>query len=90
MGIHQHAASVVGAATAGGSARSHLCAVRQRPGYQQGGGFKYGKNKKEAAIERKRLFKIIEDLVLWENTTNEDVLKLPAPRSDARGGKFAS
>ena len=34
------------------------------PGYQQGGGFKYGKNKKEAAIERKRLFKIIEDLVL--------------------------
>jgi putative DNA methylase len=44
------------------------------PGYQQGGGFKYGKNKKEAAIERKRLFKIIEDLVLWENTTNEEVL----------------
>ncbi len=25
--------------------------------------------------ERKRLFKIIEDLVLWENTTNETVLK---------------
>ncbi len=46
------------------------------PGYQQGGGFKYGKNKKEAAIERKRLFKIIEDLVLWENTANEDVLTL--------------
>src|SRR5450432_6522 len=45
------------------------------PGYQQGGGFKYGKNKKEAAIERKRLFKIIEDLVLWENTTNEEVLQ---------------
>lgn len=45
------------------------------PGYQQGGGFKYGKNKKEAAIERKRLFKIIEDLVLWENTTNEVVLE---------------
>ncbi len=44
------------------------------PGYQQGGGFKYGMNKKEAAIERKRLFKIIEDLVLWENTTNEEVL----------------
>ncbi len=44
------------------------------PGYQQGGGFRYGKNKKEAAIERKRLFKIIEDLVLWENTTNEVVL----------------
>jgi putative DNA methylase len=45
------------------------------PGYQQGGGFKYGVNKKEAAIERKRLFKIIEDLVLWENTTNEVVLE---------------
>ncbi len=45
------------------------------PGYQQGGGFKYGMNKKDAAIERKRLFKIIEDLVLWENTTNEEVLE---------------
>ena len=45
------------------------------PGYQQGGGFKYGVNKKEAAIERKRLFKIIEDLVKWENTTNEEVLE---------------
>ena len=45
------------------------------PGYQQGGGFKYGKNKKEAAVERKRLFKIIEDLVLWKNTTNEEVLE---------------
>jgi len=45
------------------------------PGYQQGGGFKYGKNKKEAAVERKRLFKIIEDLVLWENTNNEEVLE---------------
>jgi putative DNA methylase len=52
------------------------------PGYQQGGGFKYGKNKKEAAIERKRLFKIIEDLVLWENTTNEDVLE--AARAEIR------
>jgi putative DNA methylase len=45
------------------------------PGYQQGGGFKYGKNKKDAAIERKRLFQIIEDLVKWENTTNEEVLE---------------
>ena len=25
--------------------------------------------------ERKRLFKVIEDLVVWENSTNEDVLK---------------
>jgi len=45
------------------------------PGYQQGGGFKYGKNKRDAAIERKRLFKIIEDLVLWENTSNDVVLE---------------
>jgi putative DNA methylase len=45
------------------------------PGYQQGGGFKYGMNKKDAAKERARLFKIIEDLVLWENTTNEVVLE---------------
>lgn len=28
-----------------------------------------------AEQERNRLFKIIEDLVLWENTTNEEVLK---------------
>ncbi len=45
------------------------------PGYQQGDGFKYGVNKKDAAVERKRLFKIIEELVRWENTTNEDVLE---------------
>jgi putative DNA methylase len=45
------------------------------PGYQQGGGFRYGKNKKEAADERKRLFKIIEDLVLWNNTNNEEILR---------------
>ena len=44
------------------------------PGYQQGGGFKYGINKEKAVIERERLFKIIEDLVLWENTNNETVL----------------
>lgn len=44
------------------------------PGYQQGGGFRYGVNKEKAAIERERLFKIIEDLVIWENTNNEDVL----------------
>jgi putative DNA methylase len=44
------------------------------PGYQQGGGFKYGVNKEKAAIERERLFKIIEDLVQWENTNNKDVL----------------
>lgn len=45
------------------------------PGYQQGQGFKYGVNKQEAAKKRKELFKIIEDLVQWENTTNEAVLE---------------
>lgn len=45
------------------------------PGYQQGGGFRYGVNKERAALERERLFKIIEDLVRWENTNNEEVLE---------------
>jgi putative DNA methylase len=45
------------------------------PGYQQGEGFKYGVNKQEAATKRHELFKIIEDLVQWENTTNEEVLE---------------
>ncbi|MGZ8246017.1 DUF1156 domain-containing protein [Methylomagnum sp.] len=45
------------------------------PGYQQGGGFKFGVNKEKAAIERERLFGIIEKLVLWENTNNEEVLR---------------
>jgi putative DNA methylase len=44
------------------------------PGYQQGGGFKYGKNKKEAAHERKRLFNLIEELITWENSNNNEVL----------------
>lgn len=45
------------------------------PGYQQGGGFRYGVNKEKAALERERLFRIIEDLVQWENTSNEEVLE---------------
>jgi putative DNA methylase len=45
------------------------------PGYQQGGGFRYGVNKERATLERERLFKIIEDLVKWENTTNEEVIE---------------
>ncbi|MCH7663571.1 MAG: DUF1156 domain-containing protein, partial [Chloroflexi bacterium] len=44
------------------------------PGYQQGGGFKFGVNKKQAAFEREKLFDIIRDLVKWENTNNEEVL----------------
>lgn len=45
------------------------------PGTNIGRGFKYGMNKKDAAKERERLFKIITDLVQWENTTNEQVLE---------------
>jgi putative DNA methylase len=45
------------------------------PGYQQGGGFRYGVNKEKAALERERLFKIIEDLVQWESTNKEEVLE---------------
>ncbi len=52
------------------------------PGFQQGSGFRYGKNKKEAAAERKRLFKILEELVKWESTTNEEVLE--AARAEIR------
>jgi putative DNA methylase len=42
------------------------------PGYERH--LNRGVNKVEAAKERERLFKIIEDLVLWENTKNEQVL----------------
>jgi len=52
------------------------------PGFQQGGGFKYGRNKKEAADERKRLFRIIEDLVKWESTGDETILE--AARAEIR------
>ncbi len=44
------------------------------PGYQDGDGFKYGVNKKEAEKKREVLFDIIRDLVKWENTNNEKVL----------------
>lgn len=44
------------------------------PGYEQRDGFRRGVNKEKAAAERERLFKIIEDLVVWENTNNETVL----------------
>ena len=57
------------------------------PGYQQGDGFKYGVNKEDAAAERKRLFKIIEELVRWENTTNEEVLEKARKRSVDPGEK---
>ncbi|MGH2422683.1 DUF1156 domain-containing protein [Pseudomonas canadensis] len=43
------------------------------PGYERHLG--RGVNKEKAAAERERLFKIIEDLVQWENTNNEEVLE---------------
>lgn len=42
------------------------------PGYERHLG--RGVNKEKAAVERERLFRIIEDLVQWENTNNEEVL----------------
>lgn len=44
------------------------------PGYQTGEGFTRGVNKKQAAADRERLFKIIRDLVKWENTNNDELL----------------
>ena len=43
------------------------------PGYERNLG--RGVNKEKAHIEREKLFRIIEKLVLWENTNNEAVLK---------------
>lgn len=42
------------------------------PGYERSLG--RGVNKKDAQIERERLFEIIHKLVKWENTNNEAVL----------------
>jgi putative DNA methylase len=44
------------------------------PGYERHLG--RGMNKEKAAAERERLFKIIEDLVQWDNSNNEEVLAL--------------
>jgi putative DNA methylase len=45
------------------------------PGFENGNGFQRGLNKKEAEKKREELFQIIRDLVKWENTNNEEVLK---------------
>ena len=52
------------------------------PGYETGSGFTRGVNKKDAALERERLFGIIRELVKWENTNNEVVLE--AARAEIR------
>ena len=70
---------VVGAAATGGGARRHLCPDGQRPIMEMGTGapgeIPPNNLKASWAASRKRLFAIIEDLVKWENTTNEDVLE---------------
>jgi len=43
------------------------------PGYERT--LQRGLNKEKATAERERLFKIIEKLVLWENTNNKEVLE---------------
>jgi putative DNA methylase len=43
------------------------------PGYERH--FGRGVNKEKAAMERERLFGIMERLVIWENTNNEEVLR---------------
>jgi putative DNA methylase len=45
------------------------------PGFQQGDGFRYGQNRKDAAAERKRLFDIIAELIQWDNSANPTVLE---------------
>ena len=44
------------------------------PGYEAGGGFRRGINKKEAQKKREELFDIIRDLVKWENLNDQHVL----------------
>ncbi len=44
------------------------------PGGERGWDSRKGITKEKARQERERLFKIIEDLVKWENTDNEEVL----------------
>ena len=42
------------------------------PGYERNLG--RGVNKEKAQVERERLFELLRNLVLWENTNNEEVL----------------
>ena len=65
-----HAAPMVGTATVGGCTCSDLRADGGRPL-----GPDIFKTEKAQDKERQRLFRIIEELVKWENTTNETVLQ---------------
>ena len=78
-GTPVHAAPLVGAPAAGGGAGGHLRSTRQRP--RRPVALSEPRPRTEPASAwsldegPRELFKIIEDLVLWENTTNETVLK---------------
>ncbi len=45
------------------------------PGFQQGEGFRYGVNKRDAVIERQRLFGILRELAKWQNVHDEGLLQ---------------
>lgn len=45
------------------------------PGFQRGGGFKYGSKKEDAQKRREELFKIMEEIVLWDNSENSELFE---------------
>ena len=61
----------MGTPPAGRCTGRHLCPNGGRPVRQPG----LVPNKRAQEKDRQRLFRIIEDLVQWENTTNEEVLQ---------------
>jgi putative DNA methylase len=60
------------------------------PGYQQGGGFKYGMEKKKAAEERQRLFKIIGTWCSGRTPPTKSCWNAPALKFAGHGGKCAN
>jgi len=64
----------MGAPTAGGGAGGDLCADGQRPRLPAGRWLQIWREQGKSRHRGERLFRIIEDLVLWENTNNETVL----------------
>ena len=60
------------------------------PGYQQGGGFKYGKNKKEAAIERKDCSKLSKTSYCGKTPPTKKYWSAHALRYAARGARCAN
>ena len=78
-------AFVVGAAAVGGGAGGDLCADGGRS-VGASGNFPTEKAQEK---ERQRLFRLIEELVQWENTTNERCLPKRATRSGRAGARPA-